>query len=49
MSTEERRPKDYSKVDVQNFRNINNDDNGIFHRLSLQITSCITHYPCNGS
>jgi len=40
MSTGDRRPKDYSQVGVQNFRNINNDDNGLFQRLSIQMTSC---------
>jgi len=39
MSTGERRPKDYSQVGVQNFRNINNDDIGLFHMLSLHMTS----------
>jgi hypothetical protein len=35
-------PEEYSQVGVQNLRNININDNGLFHRLSLHMTSYIT-------
>jgi hypothetical protein len=46
MSNGDGRPKDYSKVGVQNLQKINYD-NGLFHRLSLCMTYT-TGYPCNG-